>query len=96
MIEKLERTLSTAYLNKDQIQNLTMRVTIAMNQQQQKHRLRMDNSQSQGQGAYNHATTNLAIYSNETVRGKNRQSIIVIQVRDKLHENLFNSTCSFH
>ena len=39
---------------------------------------------------YNHATSNLAIYSNETSQDKlseasNRLSIIVIQVHDNLH-----------
>ena len=49
---------------------------------------------------YNHATSNLAINSHETSQDKlpkarNRQSIIVIQVHDKLHEKLLVSTCSF-
>ena len=49
---------------------------------------------------YNHTTSNLAIYTHETSQHKlpvalNRQSIIVIQVHDKLHENLFISTFSF-
>ena len=44
--------------------------------------------------SYNHATSCLAIYSHEASRDKlseaeNRQSIIVIQVHDKLHEKLF-------
>ena len=44
--------------------------------------------------AYNHATSNLAIYSHETSHDKlpealNRQSIIVFQVHDKLHEKWF-------
>ena len=48
---------------------------------------------------YNQATSSLAINSHETSEDKlsealNRQSIIVIQVHDKLHENLFISTCS--
>ena len=48
---------------------------------------------------YNHATSNLAMYSHETSQNKlseawNRQSIIVIQVHDKLYEKLFISTCS--
>ena len=42
-----------------------------------------------------------AIYSNETSKDKlseayNRQSIIVNQIHDKLHENLYMSTCSFN
>ena len=50
---------------------------------------------------YNHATTNLAIYSNEISQDKlsealHRQSIILTQVHDKLHDNLFISTCSLH
>ena len=49
---------------------------------------------------YNHATSILAIYFHETFQDKlseavNRQSIIVIQVDDKLHEMLLISTCSF-
>ena len=49
---------------------------------------------------YNQATSNLALYSHETSQDKlseapNRQSIIAIQVQDKLHEKLFISTCSF-
>ena len=49
---------------------------------------------------YNHATSNLAIYFHKTSQDKppeayKRQSIIVIQVHDKLHEKLFISTCSF-
>ena len=44
----------------------------------------------------NHATTNLAIYSNETPHDKlsnafNRKSIIIIKVQGKLHENLLIS-----
>ena len=43
----------------------------------------------------------LWIYPNETSQDKlleayNRQSIIAIQVHDKLHEYMFVSTCSFH
>ena len=49
---------------------------------------------------YNQATSNRAIYSQETSQDKlseasNRQSIIVIQVHDKLHEKLFISTFSY-
>ena len=49
-------------------------------------------------GIYNHATSNLAIYSHETSQDKlseayYRQSIIVIQVHDKLHEKKFIFTC---
>ena len=45
---------------------------------------------------YNNATSNLAIYSHETSQNKlsealNRQSIIVIQMHDKLHEKLLFS-----
>ena len=43
---------------------------------------------------YNHTTSNLAIYSHETSQDKlseayTRQSIIVIQVHDKLHEKSY-------
>ena len=48
----------------------------------------------------NQATNNLAIYFHQTSQDKlseasNRQSFIVIQLHDKLHEKLFISTCSF-
>ena len=50
---------------------------------------------------YNHATTNLAIYSNGVSQDKlskasNGQSIILIQMQDKLNENMFTCTCSFY
>ena len=50
---------------------------------------------------YNYATTNFAIYSNETSQDKlsksqNMQSLITTQVHDKLHEDVFISMCSFH
>ena len=48
---------------------------------------------------FNHAMSNLAIYSPDTSQDKlpealNRQSIIATQVHDQLHEKLFISTCS--
>ena len=51
--------------------------------------------------SYNHATTNLAIYCNKASKDKlskaqNMQSSIVIQVREKIHDRLFISTCLFH
>ena len=57
-------------------------------------------TQSNPRQIYNHTTSNLAIFSQETSQDKlpeayNRQSIIVIQVHDKLHEKLFISTYSF-
>ena len=54
-----------------------------------------DNNECSDQPAYhNHATTNFAVYSNETSQDKvseslNRLPYIFTQVHDKLHENLF-------
>ena len=60
----------------------------------------MDTLDFQHFSFYNHAASNLAMYSHETSQDKlqeaqNRQSIILTLVHDKLHEKLFISTCPF-
>ena len=47
---------------------------------------------------YNHATTNLALHNAKTSQDKlsitmHLQSIIVTQMYNKLHENVFTSPC---